>query len=181
MIDDVKQSMAEAREKFQSKIDAIRIGRATPAMIENVIVDYYGNPTALKEVAAISSPEPQQLLVEPWDKNSIESIETALQKADLGTSPVVEGTRIRLSLPPLTEERRKEFVKELHETMEEARIAVRTIREEERKEIKTAKDAGDTTEDERDQSNNQLQEVADEANEGIEKIGKGKEEQLMGK
>src|SRR5947209_2783082 len=125
-----QEKIRETLIVLQDAISSLRTGRATPALVEDLSVDYYGTPTPLKAIAAISSPEPKQLVIQPWDKSAVGAIEKAIQGSSLGLNPVTDRDAIRLSIPPLTEERRRELAKLLGKNLEEARIAVRREREE---------------------------------------------------
>ena len=134
-------------EFFKQDLNTLRIGRAHPALVEHVQVDYYNTPTPLIQLASITASDAKTLFIQPWDKNSIKDIERALTKADLGSSPVVDGTTIRIIIPSLTEERRLEMVKLLGEKTEKSRVAIRQHREEAIKILKLQKESGDISED----------------------------------
>ena len=157
----------------------LRTGRATPALVEDLEVDYYGAKTPLKAVASISSPEPRQLVIQPWDKNAIQPIEKAIQSSSLGLNPVTDRDTIRLSIPSLTEERRKELLKVLGRHLEDARIAVRREREEALKEIDRAEKAKEISEDEKFRKKQEAQKVVDDFNKKIDEIGSAKEKEIM--
>ena len=128
-MEDFKQKATNTIEHLKSEIGSLRTGRATPALIEDLEVEYYGAKTPLKAIAAISNPEPRTLVIQPWDKGAMQSIEKAIQTSPLGINPVADRDVIRLSIPPLTEERRKDLVKLLGRFVEDARITVRKERE----------------------------------------------------
>lgn len=157
----------------------MRTGRATPALVENLEVDYYGSKTPLKAVAAISSSDPRTLEIKPWDKNAIQPIEKAIQSSSLGLNPVTDRDVIRLSIPSLTEERRKELTKLLGKHLEEARIQVRREREEALKEIDRKEKAKEISEDEKFRQKNEVQKQVDEINKKIEDLGSAKEREIM--
>lgn len=148
----IKDLMTAAENKMKGVIEAtkhefsaVRTGRANPALLERVVVDYYGTPTPLTQMAGISAPDARMLLVQPWDKSQLGNIERAILKADLGLNPTNDGTVIRLAIPALTEERRKELVKVIHKEAEEKRVAVRNVRRdanEQLKKLEKDKDSG---------------------------------------
>lgn len=166
-------------EHLRQDLQGIRTGRATPAIVESIIVDAYGTPTPLIQLASISCPEPTQLFIQPWDPNLIKSIEKAVQTSSLGIMPVVQGVGIRLNFPPLTEERRKELIKTMNEKLEKAKIATRNIREVSQKSIKQSERDGEISEDQEKVELKLLQEEVDKINEAIQGLGKQKEQDLM--
>jgi len=157
----------------------LRTGRATPALVENLEIDYYGTKTPLKAIAAISSPDSRSLIIQPWDKSVLPAIERAIETSKLGIKPVSERETIRILLPPLTEERRKELTKLLGKYLEDARIQVRREREEILKEIDRREKAKEISEDEKFRRKNEVQKIVDEANKKIEEIGTAKEKEIM--
>ena len=163
--------VAYAKQEAQ----AIRTGRANPEMVSDLKLEYLGTPMRLKEIAAISTPDSRSLLIQPWDPNAIKAIEKALMESGLGLTPSVAGTSIRLTVPALTEERRKEYVRLLHQRMEDARIKVRHIREEVQKRLKAA----DLREDDARRAKEELQKVVDDVNGKIEALMEKKEQELM--
>src|SRR3989338_6791365 len=126
----LKEKLNKVIEYFKGEIAVLRTGRATPAVVENLPVDYYGTKTPLKALASISTPDPRQILIQPWDKGALQPIEKAIQSSQLGLNPVVDGVYIRLNLSQLTEERRKDLIKILGQKAEETKISVRKAREE---------------------------------------------------
>ncbi len=180
-LDTAKTKMQNAITHLKAELAQIRTGRATPALIEKVAIDVYGGSQRLtiEELGQITVPDPQQLLVTPWDKSIVEEIAQGLFKANLGLNPIVDGDQIRLTVPPLTEERRLELIKLMHTILEKYRIEVRRIRQEVRESLKAAKDAGEIGEDEEKRLENELQKLHDEFMEAIEVAGKAKEEQLL--
>lgn len=174
-----KEKLGDIIEHLKSEIVPLRTGRATPALVENVMVDYYGTPTELKAIASIASPEPRTLLIQPWDKNAIQPIEKAIQSSSLGLNPVTDRDTIRLSIPSLTEERRKELARLLGRHLEDARIRVRKEREDALREIDRREKAKEISEDARFRARNEVQRAVDEVNRKIEEIGKTKEREIM--
>lgn len=179
IIDDKKTDLELSVEHFIVEIGKIRTGRANPAIIENLLVDYYGAKTPLKQVANINAPEARLLVIQPWDKDSLVSIESAIRDSDLGFNPNNDGQVIRINIPQLTEERRKELVKLLGQKSEEAKISVRNCREEAWKEIQDSEKEGKISEDEKFSGKEYLQKVVDEYNKKIEEIREKKEKDIL--
>lgn len=176
---ELKQKLEKIIEHFKTEIASLRTGRASPALVEDLEVDYYGTKTPLKAVAAISSPDPKQILIQPWDKNAVQPIERAIQSSSLGLNPITDKDSIRLSIPALTEERRRELTKILGKHLEEARIAVRRDREEILKAIDKQEKDKKISEDEKFRQSKEAQKVIDEINKKIEETGKNKEKEIM--
>ncbi len=174
--------IADARERMQKSVDStrsdfttIRTGRANPALLDRVVVNYYGAPTPLKQLASIGAPEPRMLTVTPFDKGAMKEIEKAISDAELGFNPANDGQLIRLPVPELTEERRKEMVKLARKMAEDGRIAVRNIRRDAISDIK----GGDETEDEIHRAEGDVQKVTDEFIAAIDNALKSKEAEIM--
>ncbi|MFQ3611604.1 MAG: ribosome recycling factor [Fimbriimonadales bacterium] len=125
---DAEERMKHAIDHLKQDLAGYRTGRANPAMVERLMVDYHGTPTQLQHIASITVPEPRQLLIQPWDQSVVPAIEKAIQRSELGVNPVSDGRSLRITLPPLTEERRKDLIKQVHKRSEEGRVAVRNIR-----------------------------------------------------
>lgn len=174
-----KESFEAAVEHFAEEAAKIRTGRANPGLVENLVVDYYGTRTPLRQIASINIPEARQILIQPWDKGSLAFIESAIRESDLGLNPGNDGQNIRITLPALTEERRKDLVKTLNHRAEEGRISIRTIREEIWKEIQDMEKNGDIGEDDKFAGKDELQKAVDEYNEKIEAIREKKEEEIL--
>ena len=166
--------------RLRAEAATIRTGRATPALVENVEVEYYGIKTALKALAAISAPEARQLIIQPWDRAALQAIEKAIINSSLGAAPIVDRDLIRLSIPSLTEERRAEFIKLLGKYAEEARIQVRRARDEALKEIERRYKAKEMGEDVRFREKAEAQKIVDETNQEIAAIEAAKEKELRG-
>jgi len=164
-----------AREEANS----IRTGRATPDLVDDLPVEYHGSTLTIKELAAISIPEPRSLAIQPWDKGALGPIEKAIRDSQLGLSPVTDGTAVRLTIPPLTEERRKEFVRLLHQKMEDAHIRVRQTREDILKKVQAAVREKTAREDDVRHAKDELQKITDETNGRIEALMEKKEQELM--
>jgi len=166
-------------EFYKNDIAAVRTNRATPALVENVPVDYYDQKLKIKELASITVPEPRTIVIQPWDKGAIEPIASAITKSELGLNPAVEGNAIRLTLPPLTEESRKELLKLLKRKTEEARIKLRRAREELWDKIQKMERSGEIPEDDKFWAKDELQKIIDEGNKKIEEMEKKKEQELL--
>jgi len=173
----------EAQGKMNKSIDALgeslatlRTGRASPSMLNNVEIDYYGSPTPINQVASISVPEPRQLLIKPYDKNDVKSIINAINLANLGLNPINEGTQVRLLIPVLTEERRKEIVKKARKYAEETKVAIRNIR---RDYMDFVKDSDDMSEDYQKRVTTDIQKVTDEAIKSVDSLLENKEKEIM--
>ena len=183
MISDLKKD-AEARMKktievYREDLQSIRAGRANPTLLDKITVDYYGQVTPLNQVAGISAPEPRLLAIQPWDANLIPEIEKAILKSDLGLNPSNDGKIIRLVIPQLTEERRKELVKVVKKNGENAKIAVRNIRREVIDDVKKMEKAKEITEDDRMSADEDIQKITDKYIAEIDNVTKTKEEELM--
>jgi ribosome recycling factor len=172
-------NFSETIEHFKSEIEKFRTGRATPALVDYLVVDYYGTKTPMKQIASINVPEPRSLMIQPWDRGALSAIETAIRTANIGLNPTNDGVVVRIALPPLTEDRRKELVKSLNHKAEEARIAVRNIREDAWKEIQSLEKEGLIGEDDKFKAKEELQEVVELNNKKIEEMRKKKEEDMM--
>lgn len=174
-----KYKFDDALEHLKKELNQIRTGRANPAIIENIMVDYYGTKTPLNQMANISAPDPRSLLVQPWDTNVIKEIEKAVRNSDQGMNPVNEGNQLRVPIPALTEERRKELAKVVNDKVEQAKVSVRNIREEILKEVKEMEKNGEISEDEMFAEQKELQKVVDEFNSKIKEIGEEKENDIL--
>ena len=182
----IKALIEEGRVHFEQSIShfieaaaQIRSGRAHPGMVEGLLVDYYGTRTPLRQIASVTIPEARQILIQPWDKGAMQPIETAIRESDLGLNPGNDGVVIRLTLPQLTEDRRREFVKMLNTRAEESRISIRSTREEIWKDIQDLEKSGDIGEDDKFTGKDELQKVVDEYNAKIETIRKEKEKDIL--
>lgn len=182
----LKEAQNEAEARMKSAVQAleedlagIRTGRASPALVERLHVDYYGMPTPLIQLATISVPEPRTLLIKPFDATSLKAIERAILVSDLGLTPNNDGKSIRLSLPPLTEERRRDLVKVVHSRLEEARVAVRNIRRDTIKDLREFEQEKLISEDELKRGEEELQKLTDKYIEEVNKVGLHKEKEIM--
>ncbi|KKS37455.1 MAG: Ribosome-recycling factor [Parcubacteria group bacterium GW2011_GWA2_42_14] len=178
-MESLKEKLNKIIEHFKSEIAVLRTGRATPALVENLPVDYYGTKTPLKALASISTPDPRQILIQPWDKGALQPIEKAIQVSQLGLNPAVDGVYIRLNLPQLTEERRKDLIKLLGQKAEETKISVRKTREEALREVDEQEKKKEISEDEKFRKKSEAQKTVDEINKKIEEIVNGKEKEIM--
>lgn len=174
-----KNMLDQAIEHFKNELGKLRTGRANPSIVEDIMVNYYGTRTPLKQMAAINTPEPRQITVQPWDRSALGAIEGAIRESDLGFNPINDGILVRINIPTLTEERRKEIVKILNQKAEESRIAVRNVREEAWKEIQEAEKEGMMAEDDKFKGKESLQAVVDDYNKKIEELRIKKEGEIM--
>ncbi|HWP29329.1 MAG TPA: ribosome recycling factor [Chloroflexota bacterium] len=183
MIDQIYQTaerkMKRAVEALQHDLAAVRTGRASPALLERVQVDYYGTPTPLNALAAINVPEPRLLVIQPWDKKLLPAIEKAIQKSDLGLTPSSDGSVVRLVVPPLNEERRRELVKLVHKRVEEARVAIRNCRREAIDELRKAEREQHLSEDQVKRAQERLQKLTDSFIAQADDVGRRKESEVM--
>lgn len=179
LINQKKSSFDGVLDFYKNDIASIRTGRATPALVEDVVVDVYGQKMHIKELATITAPEPRSVLIQPWDKGVVEAIGGAIRKSDIGLNPVVDGQTIRLNIPPLTEERRKEFIKLLKQKSEGSRVKIRHIREEIWDKIQKMEKDGEIREDDKFKGRDELQKIVDEYNKKIEELETKKETELL--
>jgi ribosome recycling factor len=182
-LDDILKSaehrMTTAVEVLGRDLQSVRTGRASPTLLDRIQVDYYGSPTPLNGVANISVPDPHMVLVSPWDRSMLSPIEKAIQKSDLGINPTNDGQVIRLVLPQLTQDRRKELVKQVHNRAEEARVAVRNCRRDALEHLRRAeKDGGISQEDER-RAQDRLQKLTDSYVKRVDEVSRTKETEVM--
>ncbi len=175
----IEGKMQASVRVFKEELATIRTGHATPALVEHVKVEYAGVPTPLNHLAGISAPEAGLLIIQPWDKSSMGSIEKAILKSELGLNPSNDGNIIRISIPPLSEERRQELIKVVHRRVEERRVAVRSLRHEAMNELRKLEKDKEISQDEHRRSQEQLQKITDRFISDIENIGKEKEKELM--
>jgi len=171
--------MKGAVQALEEDLARIRTGRASPALIERLQVEYYGTPTPLIQLASISVPEPRSLLIRPFDPSTLRSIERAILSSDLGLTPNNDGKSIRLNLPPLTEERRKELVKVVHNRVEEARIAARNVRRDSIRDLREFEQEKMISEDDQKRGEEELQKITDRYIDEINGIGERKEKEIM--
>ncbi|MFA5994491.1 MAG: ribosome recycling factor [Parcubacteria group bacterium] len=179
IIEKKKPDMDKSIEHYVSDIGQLSTGRASASMLDSLMVDYYGAKNPLKQVASVTTPEPRTIVIAPWDKGNLVNIEKAIRESQLNFNPNNDGQVIRINIPALTEERRKEIVKLLNQKTEEAKISIRKHREEAWDEIQRVEKEGLMGEDDKFIGKEKLQEVIDEYNKKIEAIGKKKEEEIM--
>jgi len=176
---DAIDKMEKAVEHVQSQFTTVRTGRASPALVEKLLVDYYGSMVPVQQLAGFQVPEARQLIVKPHDRNSLVAIEKAIRDSDLGVSPSNDGVIIRLNFPPLTEQRRKEFVKIVKNMAEDGRVAVRNIRRDARKHLDAAEKAAEISANELDRAEKEIERITHEHVELIDKAFGRKEQELL--
>lgn len=183
MIDDIlketKAKMKSTLSVFEEDLHGIRGGRASTALVDRMMVDYYGQETELRQLANISTPEAMQILIRPYDKSAVKSIERAIQQSNIGINPNVDGDNIRLNMPPLTRERRQELVKFLHKKMEETRVALRNVRRGANEDLKDFEKEGLISEDDLERGEEEVQKLTDQFIAQVEELGKLKEKEIM--
>ena len=179
VMDDCRSKMAKALEHTRSEFSTIRTGRAAPALVEKIRVDYYGSEVPLQQLAGIQVPEAKLMVITPYDKGSLKAIEKAIMNSDLGVNPGNDGSIIRLNFPPLTEERRKEMVKVAHHKAEEGRVAVRNSRRSARKDLEALEKDGDISSDELERAEKDLERITHEFVTEIDRVLQHKEEELL--
>jgi len=179
VIEKKRSDFDEAIEHFKTEMTKIRTGRANPAILEDLLVDYYGTKTPLKQIANINVPEPRTLLIQPWSRDSLANIEAAIKISDLNLSPNNDGEVIRVNIPPLNEERRQELVKILNKKAEDSRISIRSIREDAWQEIQDLEKAGEIAEDDKFRGKEKLQEVVNEYNKKVDELREKKEQEIL--
>ncbi len=179
LLEDAKRRMDKSVKAFQNEIAKVRTGRASVALVDSIKVDYYGSLMPLNQMATITVADARLIVIQPWDPSAIGAIEKAIQRSDLGLSPTNDGKVIRLSVPPLTEERRKELVRLVRKMAEEARVAVRNIRRDTLDDLKELKKEGEISEDDFYRAQDQLQKITDEHISKIDKILEEKEKDIM--
>ncbi len=176
---DAKSKMAKSVEHFNNELTTIRTGRANPALIDKVMVPYYGTPTPLNQLAQISAPEARLLVVQVYDKSQIAAIEKALRSGDAGLNPSSDGQVIRVPIPPLTEERRREYVKLVKQKAEEARVAIRNVRRDEIHRIDQMQKQGEVAEDDSKRGSSRLQKITESQIERVDALAARKESEVM--
>jgi len=179
IFEDAERRMHKAVDALRQDLAAIRTGRASSALIERIQIDYYGTQTPINQVATISVPDARQLLIQPWDRKLLTDIEKAIQKSDLGINPNNDGQVIRLNIPPLNEERRREMVKILHKKLDEHKVAIRNVRRDAQDKLRDREKKKEITEDEQRRSNERLQKLTDRFIDEMDKVGKTKELEIL--
>lgn len=175
----VEEKMTKSVKALDREFTAIRAGRANPNVLDKITVDYYGAPTAINAMAAISVSEARTLVIQPWDSSVLKSIEKAIQKSDIGINPNNDGRVIRLTFPPLTEERRRDLTKEISKMGEEAKVAIRSIRRDGIDKLKAKKKSSEITEDDLKNGEKKLQDITDKYIKEIETMTADKEKEIM--
>ena len=179
IFEDAERRMQKAVEILKQDLSSIRTGRASSALAERITVDYYGAPTPINQVASISVPEARLLVIQPWDRKLLIDIEKAIQKSDLGINPNNDGQVIRLAIPPLNEERRREMVKILHKKLDEHKVAIRNIRRDVHDKLRDREKKKEISEDELKRSEDRLKKLTDRFTDEMEKVGKTKELEIL--
>ena len=174
-----EHKMARAVEAMERDFQGIRTGRASTSLVERLHVDYYGTQTPLNQLAGISVPEAHQIVIQPWDRGVLNAIEKAITKSDIGLTPNVDGTVVRLNIPPLTEERRRDLVKVVHKRMEEARVEIRNFRREANDQLKREERDGEVGTDEAHRQVETLQKTTDRHIAEVERRGSAKEQEVL--
>ena len=179
LINELDRKMANAIEVLKKEFQKVRTGRANPAILDNVMVDYYGTPTPINQVGNVSVPDPQMIMVSPWEKKMLGDIEKAIQKADLGLTPQNDGNIIRLPIPPLTEERRKDLVKQIKKIGENAKIPIRNVRREGNDRLKKMEKDKEISQDDQKQLMEKVQKLTDDHVATVDSLMVDKEKELM--
>jgi ribosome recycling factor len=179
LLDDARERMAKSVESSRGELATVRTGRASPHLLDRITVDYYGTPTALKQLANVSASDARLLTVTPFDKGALGAIEKSIQESDVGLTPSNDGNLIRLQIPEMTEERRREMVKVVHGVAEEGRVAIRNVRRDIMSDLRELKKEGEAGEDDERRAETALQKQTDEAIAEIDSLLKGKEEEIL--
>jgi len=173
------QKMGRAVEVMERDLQSIRTGRASTGLVERIHIDYYGTQTPLNQLAGISVPEPHQIVIQPWDRSALNAIERAIIKSDIGLTPNVDGTVVRLNIPPLTEERRHDLVRVVHKRMEEARVEIRNLRRDAAEQLKKLERDGEVGADEAHRLLDTLQKTTDHHIAEVDRVGAAKEQEVL--
>jgi ribosome recycling factor len=179
LLEDAERRMHKAIEALKQDLNSIRAGRASTALLDRITVEYYGTPTPINQVASVTAPDPRLLVIQPWDKKLLVDIEKAIQKSDLGINPNNDGQMIRLVIPPMSEERRRDLVKALHKKLDEHKVAVRNIRRDVQDKLRDREKKKEVSEDELKRSQERLQKLTDKSVEEMDKVGKSKELEIL--
>ena len=179
LLDDARERMHKSVESTRHEFGSVRTGRASPALLDRIAVDYYGTSTPLKQLATISAPEARLLSIQPYDKTSIQGIERAILESDIGLTPSNDGNLIRLAIPELTEERRKQLVRVVRQIAEEGRVAIRNIRRDVMHDLRELKEAGEAGSDDEHRAEQELQKVTDARVKELDELLKHKEEEIL--
>jgi ribosome recycling factor len=176
---DAERRMQKAVDALKQDLGAIRAGRASAALVDRITIEYYGTPTPLNQVASISVPEARLLVIQPWDRKLLVDIEKAIQKSDLGINPTNDGQVIRLNIPPMSEDRRRDLVKTLHKKLDEHKVAVRNVRRDVQDKLREREKKKEVSEDELKRSTERLQKLTDRFIEDMDRVGKAKEMEIL--
>ena len=179
LLQDARERMTKSVESTRHEFGSVRTGRATPALLDRIMVDYYGTSTPLRQLATIGAPEARLLSIQPYDKGSIKAIERAILESDVGLTPNNDGNVIRLGIPELTEERRKDLVKVVRHIAEEGRVAIRNIRRDVMHDLRELRDAGEAGADDEHRAEGELQRLTDEKVHELDGLLKHKEEEIL--
>jgi ribosome recycling factor len=179
LLNKVEERMDKSLQSLKKEFATVRAGRANPAILDKVVVDYYGSQMPINQLANVNAPEPRLLVIQPWDKSSLGEIEKAILKSDLGLTPSNDGAVIRIVIPQLTEQRRQELVKQIRKMAEEGRVAVRNVRRDMNDEVKKLEKSGDISEDDSRRAQEKIQQTTDKFIAEIDKLLAGKEKELL--
>jgi ribosome recycling factor len=179
LLNDAERRMQKAIEALKQDLTAIRTGRASSSLVDRIQVDYYGTPTPIIQVATVSVPDARQVVIQPYDRKMISDIEKAIQKSDLGINPSNDGQVIRLNIPPMSEERRRDMAKTLHKRLDEHKVAVRNVRRDVQDKLRDREKKKEVSEDELKRSTDKLQKLTDRHIDEMDKVGRSKEQELM--
>ncbi len=179
VISSIEGKMGRAVESMERDFQGLRTGRASTSLVERLVVEYYGTPTPLNQIAGISVPEAHQIVIQPWDRSVLGAIEKAIQKSDIGLTPNVDGSVVRLNIPPLTEERRRDIVKAVHRRMEEAKVEIRNHRRDAGDALKKEERDGTLGSDASHREHDQLQKMTDRYITEVDRLGAHKEQEVM--
>ena len=179
LLEDARERMGKSVEATRDQFGSVRTGRASPALLDRINVDYYGTSTPLKQLATVSAPEPRMLTIQPYDKSSIKAIEKSILESDLGITPSNDGNLIRLGIPELTEERRRDLVKVVHRICEDGRVAIRNIRRDVMHALRELKEAGEAGSDDEHRAEGELQKLTDGKIAELEQALKNKEAEIL--
>lgn len=179
VINTAEEKMGKAMDALEREFKSVRVGRASPAVLDKITVDYYGAPTPIQQMAAISVPEPRMLQIQPWDATTLKAIEKAIQVSDIGINPQNDGRVIRLSFPPLTEERRREIVKDIRKMAEDSKVAVRNCRRDALEKLKAMKKNSQITEDDQQNGEKKIQTLTDKFCAEADSLAAAKEKEIL--
>ena len=179
ILKELKPKMAAAIDNLKNELSKLRTGRANPAILDDILVPYYGGKMRIKELASITVPDSSQIVIKPWERNALGDIETAVRASDIGLNPVNDGVQIRLIIPSMTEDRRKEIASQVKKIGEESKISVRNIRRDAWEKVQTAEKNGEATEDDKRTAQEELNKIIVDVNKEIDQIVTDKEHEIM--